>query len=60
MELTKEQWMATLVKLQKQMSNLIDDYLARDRVDAAKFMTKRTKLERLIWEAKDAIADHPE
>jgi hypothetical protein len=59
MEATKEQLMASLVKLQKQMAKLIDDYLEQDRVDTAKFMARRTKLENLIRETKDAIATYP-
>lgn len=60
MDATKEQLMASLAKLQKQMSSLIDDYMDRDRADTAKFMTKRTALDNRIRETKDAIAAHPE
>jgi hypothetical protein len=60
MEPTKEQWMSILATHQKQMTKLIDDYLEQDRADTAKFMARRTKLDTLIREAKDAIAAHPD
>ena len=54
------QQLIALVKLEKKMKTLIDNYLAADRADTAKFMAKRTRLENQIRELKNEIALPPE